>query len=40
MSWMIVAAVSSIERRLTSITGQPRLVQSRFAQISSAVTAS
>lgn len=33
-----VAAVSSIERRVTSITGQPRRVQRRRAQSSSAFT--
>jgi hypothetical protein len=36
----MVAAVSSIERRVTSITGQPRLAQSRLAARISAFTAS
>ena len=35
----MVAAVSSIERRVTSITGQPRLVHSRRAHSNSAFTA-
>ena len=40
MSCSTVAAVSSIERRVTSITGQPRRLHSRLAQSSSALTAS
>lgn len=40
MSCRTVAAVSSMLRRVTSMTGQPRLVQRRRAQSSSALTAS
>ena len=40
INWSTVAAVSSIDRRVTSITGQPRRVHSRRAQSSSLRTAS
>jgi hypothetical protein len=40
MSCSTVAAVSSIERRVTSMVGHPRLLQKRLAHRSSARTAS
>ena len=40
ISWTMVAAVSSMERRVTSMTGQPRRVQRRLDQRISAFTAS
>ena len=40
ISYITAAAVSSIERRVTSITGQPRLVHRRRDHSSSLLTAS